>query len=91
MHCKNIENPGEFGPSLRFYRSSPQNTRFEIEEMFPPWAIITTLGWKPELWPNSCRHCGQLVDEAWVNDGLQDKMIDKSIIEIFAGLEGGTH
>ena len=37
---------------------------------------------KPELWPNCCRHCDALVDQSWVNDGLQDEMIDKIIIEL---------
>ena len=36
----------------------------------------------PQLWPNSCRHCDDKVDETWTADGLQEDMLEPIIIHL---------
>eukprot|EP00117_Sycon_ciliatum_P011700 scpid77563/ scgid13068/ len=78
-HC--IFNPIELVWARLKAKVANINTTYKIGDVQEHvHSVFASL--KPELWSGCCTHCDKLVDQAWVNDGLQDEMIDKIIIEL---------
>ena len=78
-HC--VFNPIELMWAWIKEQVAKRNTTFKIADVKElVTAVITEVS--AEHWRKAFEHCEKYMDEAWVNDGLQEEHVERLIIEV---------
>ena len=78
-HC--VFNPIELMWAWIKEQVAKRNTTFKIADVKElVTAVITEVS--AEHWRKAFEHCEKCMDEAWVNDGLQEEHVERLIIEV---------